>query len=100
MMPPMPWGSSARAASAMVSSQASRVWITMGLRASRGDAHLLDEDVALDFARGEVVVIIEADFAERDHFGVRQQFRQALEGFGGGLGGVVRMDADGGVECG
>ena len=40
------------------------------------DLHLLDEDVALDFARREVVMIVEADFAERDHFGVLGQSRR------------------------
>ena len=99
MMPPSPRGLQCFRSSAMVSSQASRVWITMGLRASRAITHLLDEDLALDLARRVVVVIIQSDLAQRDHFGMLQQFRQALVGSGSRLGGVMRMDANGGVDA-
>ena len=63
-----PLGAQCSRSSASVSSQASRVWITMGLLRVAGDAHLLDEYVALDVAGREVVVIVEADLAYRDHF--------------------------------
>ena len=57
----------------MVSSQASRVWMVMGRLQFAGQFQLLDEDFALDFARREIVVVVEADFAERHHFGMGGQ---------------------------
>ena len=60
-----------------------------------GDIQLFDEDCALDVARGEIVVIIEADFAISDNFGMGAESAQFGIGFGRGFGGFVRMDADG-----
>ena len=63
-----------------------------------GEFELLDEDFALDFARREIVVVIEADFAERDNFRVRGQGAEVVVGLRRDFGGIVRVDADGGVD--
>ena len=70
----------------------------MGLPASAAISNWRSEDRALHLAGREIVVIIEADFADGEHFGVRGQVAQAREGFRRGFGGVVRMHADGGVR--
>ncbi|HTS74840.1 MAG TPA: hypothetical protein VMG40_01480, partial [Bryobacteraceae bacterium] len=62
-------------------------------------AHLSDEHVTLDFARGKIVVVIETDFADGDNARVLEQIAQSRESFRGRFGGVVRMDSDGGVEA-
>ena len=81
-----------------MSSQASRVWITIGLPGFGGDLQLPREDRALHVARREIVMVIEADFADGQHLRMRGQLAQPREGFGRGLGGIVRMHADGGVD--
>ena len=50
---------------AATSSSASRAWITTGLPASRGEAELGLEGLALDVARRMVVVVVEAHLARR-----------------------------------
>jgi hypothetical protein len=70
------------------------------LAAFGGDFQLLFENRSLDLARRKIVVVIEADFADGEDSWMRGQGAQFGEGPGGGLGGVVRMDSDGGVdEC-
>ena len=62
-----------RAQNASVSSQASRVWITIGLRRRR-DLELPQKHRQLRFLRN-VLVIIEADLADRHHLRMPQQAR-------------------------
>jgi hypothetical protein len=45
-----------------------------------GDLQLAGEDRALRLARGEIVVVVETDFGNRDHLGVRGQRDQILPG--------------------
>ena len=60
--------------------------------------HLLDEDVVLDFSRREVVVIVEADFTDRDDFGMLCEISEVAERILVRFRGVVRVDSDGRVE--
>jgi hypothetical protein len=46
-----------------------------GLAALRGQRQLPLEDRALHLARREIVVVIEPDFAHREHFGVGRSSR-------------------------
>jgi hypothetical protein len=66
-----------------------------GLAGLAGHLELRDEDAALGFPGGEVVVVIKADFARGEDFGVVQQFGEAA---GCAFGGLVRVDAGGGVD--
>ena len=51
-------------------------------------------------SRGEIVVVIEADFADGHDFGMRQQLAQTRRDVRRvGLRGVVRMNAHGGQNC-
>jgi hypothetical protein len=63
-----------------------------------GQLQLLDEDLALDLARREIVVVVEADFAECDGFWVGRKRAEIVVGLGSYLGCIVRVDADGGVD--
>src|SRR5712691_6804429 len=63
-----------------------------------GNAHLLDEDVALDIARRVIVVVVEACLADGHDFRVPSQRGQAAISLIGGFRGIVRMHADGGVK--
>jgi hypothetical protein len=67
-----------------------------GLFGVRSDLHLLNEDCALHFAGGEVVVIVEADFADGYYFGVLGQIGKTV--FIELLAGVVGVDSYCGVE--
>ncbi len=50
-----------------------------GLFGRSRDSHLFDEHRFLDFARRKIVVIVETDFAHREHLGVRQKIREMSE---------------------
>ena len=47
---------------------------------------------------GLIVMVVEADLAEREHFGMREQIAQTVEGFVCRFGGVVGMDSDGRID--
>jgi hypothetical protein len=83
-----------------VSSQASRVWMTMGLPPLRASASCAIEDrrAARRAARNRNGN--RGRFRRSRHLGMRRQLAQRVEGFGRGFGGVVRMHADGGVDKG
>ena len=83
-----------------VSSQASRVWITIGLRASAAISICCDEHGLLHLARREIVVIIQSDLAHRYDLWMPQQLRQVFVSFGGSFRGIVRMHADRRQEAG
>src|SRR5579872_1793183 len=69
-------------------------WLAVRCR----DAHLLDENILLSFARREVVVIIETDFAHSYHLGMRKELRHANQRFFCRLRRIVRMYPDRRVE--
>jgi len=69
-----------------------------GLLRGARQRELPAKDSLLHVARGMVVVIIEAHFAPSDHAGVAGQFFEAREMRVRGLGGVVGMNADAGVN--
>ena len=77
---------------ASVSSQASRVWITIGLRELRGDFQLPLEHALLHVARREIVVVVQADLADRQHFRMLREIAHAGERLLGGLA-TPRADA-------
>ena len=82
-----------------VSSSASRVWITTGRSRAQREAQLRAEDRVLHVARREVVVIVEADLADRARRRQRVEprappCRGRLPGFVGEHVRVMRMDAD------
>src|SRR5262249_55558191 len=52
----------------------------------------------LDIARRKIVVVVEADLAQCQNLGVREQIAQPVKCIVGRLGGIVRMDAYRGVE--
>src|SRR5258708_5408915 len=64
-----------------------------GFSCACGQIELRGKDRALHVARREVVMIIEADFANGQHFRVARQLAQARERFGRSLRRVVRMRA-------
>src|SRR5579862_3983225 len=68
------------------------------LAALGGKRQLSLEDGALHVARGKVVVVVEANFSDRQHFRVPGQFAEMSERLLGRLGRIVRVDADGGVD--
>src|SRR5258706_14458263 len=68
------------------------------LRIAR-NAELFDEDVALDFSRSEVVVIIETSFADGNNFRVSHQIFESAVDLGRCFRSVMWMDADGGQDA-
>ena len=62
------------------------------------DSHLLHERRFLNIARRKIVVIVETDFAHGEHLGMRQKIGQASEIARTRLRGIMRMNADCGVE--
>src|SRR5580658_222627 len=62
-----------------------------------GDLQLARKDRPLHFARRKIVVVVQADFADGEHFGMIRELTQMRPRFGRGLGGIVRMHSHGGV---
>ena len=77
-----------------MSSQASRVWMVMGRFRSRASFSCAMKSFALGFARREIVMVIEADFAERHDLRMRCEGAEIVEGLRRELRRVVRMHAD------
>jgi hypothetical protein len=65
-----------------------------------GDFHLGGKGLALFLARGVVVVVVEADFADGDDVGVVAEGFEFFEGVGSGEAGFVGMDSGGGIDAG
>ncbi|MEZ5354134.1 MAG: hypothetical protein R2762_15970 [Bryobacteraceae bacterium] len=65
-----------------------------------GDGQLAFEDGLLGIAGCVIVVIVEPDFTESEHLRMAQDLLEPLEGIGGGLGGVVRVNAGGSENAG
>src|ERR1019366_3026366 len=63
-----------------------------------GKFQLLDENLTLDLSRREIVVVVQADFAECDHFRVGCKRAQIIIGLWGYLGRVMRVHTDRGVD--
>ncbi len=70
-----------------------------GALARGGDFKLADEACALDVVRRALVVVVEADLAAGDDFGLGEQAVEFGEGGVVGFGGVVGIDAGAGVEA-
>src|SRR5947209_1046375 len=60
-----------------------------------GDSHLLNEDGALHFTRGVVVMIVKANFSHGDHAGMREYFSQTFQSLGVRFRSIVRMHSSG-----
>src|SRR5271166_3784950 len=62
------------------------------------DPHLFDEHVTLRLARRKIVMIVEADLAQRNDLWMSQESGEMFVGFAGRLPSVVRMHPDSGIE--
>ncbi len=69
-----------------------------GLSALGRNRQLALERFLLDRARRKIVVVVQADFANGNHLGMRRQFAQLRERLLAGFGCVMRMHANGGVN--
>ena len=69
-----------------------------GLARFGRNRHLFDEHRLLHIARRMIVVIIQSDFAQRQHLRMRQQLGQLLCSFRRRLRRVVRMHAHGRID--
>ena len=63
-----------------------------------GDFQLALKHGALHIARREIVVVVQADLADSQHFRMAGQIAQARESIGRSLRRIVRMDTDGCVD--
>ena len=72
----------------------------MGRSARRGQVELFDEDALLNVARRMVVVIVEADLADGQEFGVLGQSGKLFVMRWRGELGFVRVNSGGGVDPG
>ncbi len=73
----------------------------MGFWACGGEVHLGDEGGLLDVGVGVLdVVVVEADLADGEREGVGEEAGELFEGLGGGVGGLVGVDAGGGEDAG
>src|SRR5262249_10282414 len=65
-----------------------------------GKLQLLHEDFALDLARREVIVIVEADFSDRHNLVVSRKRAEIVERLRSNLRSLVWVDSDGGIDAG